>query len=141
MDIISAVSVNAKVIIVFLCTTVLWMIFSLSSYNIRLRLIFISISATGLWFWHFLLWNRVRADRAWGTQWHTPIQNWKKYPPPPQEYFIINWPSSNNLVLLLMNTSRELYSSLSRLSQQTFSMLTEVPKMVSIFNISCKLLQ
>ena len=40
-----------------------------------------------------------------------------------------------------MDTSNELYSSLSRLSQHTVSMLTEVPKIVSIFNISCKLVQ
>ena len=39
----------------------------------------------------------------------------------------------------IMNIGNELYGSLSKLSGQTFLMLTEVPEMVSIFNTTYQL--
>ena len=47
--------------------------------------------------------------------------------------------SSSMDLVQIMNIGNELYSSLSRLSGQTFLMLTEVPEMVSIFNTTYQL--
>ena len=47
--------------------------------------------------------------------------------------------SSSMDLIQIMNIGNELYGSLSRLSRQTFLMLTEVPEIISIFHTTYKL--
>ena len=47
--------------------------------------------------------------------------------------------SSSMDLIQIMNIGNELYGSLSRLSRQTYLMLTEIPEMISIFNTTFRL--